>query len=290
MPASEKHHVVERIFDLLWDSRTNSLARTVVTMRDVQDAIAWANTNRGTSLSTGNPANFMKDVVRGLGGSRMWPDRLKHLGWTAQQRTGGNNVFEFIRYAPGQTEPFPDRFGYDPNLTPIHEVQSLSIPIATKELGRNDETYLIQVAVKLAVVETHFALESPHPIQHIEHLQVGVKLATSEVDSIYLATTRREDGSVDQVVITAEAKKRGQRILEDQIERQVHATFKAMRTIPKIIPIVMTSVLDGIYIAEFKHVNREELAMFTELELVGEGFYKLVPPIKGITVSITRKT
>jgi hypothetical protein len=283
MPASEKHHVIDRIFDLLWDSTQNKLTRTVVTMDDVIDAIHWCNDNRGTKLSPRNPANFMKDVVRGFGGSRMWPERLRTLRWTAEQRPGASNVFEFIPYAPGQTDPFPNPFAYRPGITALHEVQSLSIPLAVKELGRNDETYLIQVAVKLAVVETHFALESPHKtsVGQINHLQVGIKLSTAEIDSMYLATVQSEEGPM-QVVITAEAKKRGQRILEDQIKRQVAAAFKSMKAINRVIPLAMTSVEHGIHIVEFKHVDRGDLADFLELELVGEGFYKLIPRVKGI--------
>ena len=284
MPASEKHHVIERIFDRLWDAPSQSLTRTVVTMQDVVEAINWANANRGTNLSNRNPANFMKDVVRGFGGSKMWPQRLRALRWTAEQRPGGSNVFEFIPYAQGQTDPFPNPFAYRPGITPDHEVQSLSIPVATKELGRNDETYLIQIAVKLAVVETHFALESPHKtkVLQMHHLQTGIKLSISEIDSMYLATALGDDDRPQQVVITAEAKKRGQRILEDQIKRQVAAAFRAMPLINRVIPIAMTSIDQGIYIAEFKHVDRPELTAFTELELVGEGFYKLVPRVKGI--------
>lgn len=284
MPASEKHHVIERIFDLLWDEQNQTLTRTVITMQDVIDAILWANINRHTNLSPRNPANFMKDVVRGLGGSKMWPQRLRDLKWTAEQHPGGSNVFQFIRYAPGQTDPFPNPFAYRPGITPAHEVQSLSIPSATKELGRNDETYLIQIAVKLAVVETHFALESPHKAHMLQmhHLQTGIKLSLSEIDSMYLANANGDDGLPQQVVITAEAKKRGQRILEDQIKRQVAAAFKAMPLINRVIPIAMTSVDHGIYIAEFRHVDRPTLNTFTELDLVGEGFYKLVPRVKGI--------
>jgi len=282
MPTSEKHHVIEYIFDQLWDEETKTLTRTAISMEDVTNGIRWANANKGSKLSDRNPANFMKDVVRGFGGSKMWPQKLKELKWTAVQKKGSSHVFEFVRYAEGQDDPFPNPFGHHEAVR-THHVQSLSIPQATKELGRDDETYLIQVSAKLSVVETHFALESPHKdrMQHIQHIQVGVKLRHAEIDSMYLATCLDDNGKSQSVVITAEAKKRRQRILEEQIEGQVRETFKAMK-IDRVIPIAMQSVENGIYIAEFKAVDRANLADFNELELVGEGLYQLVPKVKGI--------
>lgn len=284
MAVSQKPQVIERIFDLLWDAQNQTLTRTIVTRHDVQAAIEWCRVHHGSTLSTGNPANFMKDVVRGFGSTRMWPQRLKDLRWTAEQRMGGEAVFEFVPYKPGQTEPFPTPFVYRPGDTPQHRVQSLSVPAVTKKLGRNDETYLIQVAVKLAVVETHFALVSPlaGQLSEIHHLQVGLKLRQTEIDTMFLATLRLPEGRTQEVLITAEAKKGGQRILEDQIVRQVRGAFAAVPTIESVLPIAMTSIDEGIYVAEFQRVERQALADFTDLELLAEGHYRLVPPVAGI--------
>ena len=254
----------------------------MISMEDVQQAIVWCNSNKGTQLSTRNPANFWKDVVRGSGGNKMWPQKIKDHRWTGTQRTGsGGNVFEFVPYEAGQLEPFPDRFGLHDDVT-RHKVQSLSLPLAAKRLGRNDETYMIQVAVKLAVVETHFALNSPIEIEELSHLQVGIKLRQAEVDSLYIATYVDESGASKQMVITAEAKKKGQRIIEEQILQQVRAAFQAMPKIELVAPIAMMSKNRGIYIAEFAAIKRTELASFTVLELVSEGFYELIPSVPGI--------
>ncbi len=150
MADSEKHHVIEYLFDKYWDSVAKTLSRTAITMEDVLEGIHWANANRGTGLSPRNPANFMKDVVRGFGASRMWPQKLKDLRWTAIQKKGSSHVFEFIEYELDQDDPFPNPYGYRDGVN-THHVQSLSIPQATKELGRDDETYLIQVGAKLSV-------------------------------------------------------------------------------------------------------------------------------------------
>ncbi len=281
--SSEKPIVVERIFDLLWDPTTQTLTRTMVTMVEVQNAIVWAQQNRGTKLSARNVANFLKDVVRGSGANAMWPQKLKELGWTAEQRTGkGGNSFEFVRYAAGQTQPFPDRFAHHDEVR-VHKVQSLSLPLATKQLGRDDETYMIQIAVKLAVVETHFALESPINIQELTHLQVGIKLRSAEVDSLYVATyLDPADGKSKQMAITAEAKKKGQRIIETQIKQQVRAAFGAIPHVDLVVPIAMMAKNRGIYIAEFAAVGRANLDAFTDLTLVSEGFYELTPSVRGI--------
>lgn len=170
MAKSQKPLVIEYIYDRLVDPSTGNLSRTLVTNSDITEAIAWAK-SRGSTLSDKNPANFMKDIIRGAGASGMWPEKLKLLRIGGRQVTGDGNVFEFVPYEDGQTDPFPNRFGYHEGVQKVR-VQSVSMPLATKALGRNDETYLIQVAAKLGIVETHFALHSPLRILEINHLSV----------------------------------------------------------------------------------------------------------------------
>jgi len=263
------------------DSKTGKLSRTVVTNTDVVEAINWCTKHHNVNLSTSNPANFVKDIIRGKGASGMWPDRLKQLRISARQVTGDGNVFEFVPYIEGQTEPFPDRFGYHAKVQ-RHRIQSISVPLATKALGRNDETYLIQVAVKLAILETHFALFSQLDVLEIFHLQIGIKLRRTEIDSLYSATYRREDGSEAQMIVTVEAKKKNQRILEEQIEQQFRAAFTET-AVDFVVPVAMTIESDGIYLAEFKGISRGELADFSDLELASETLYELVPSVRGIS-------
>lgn len=278
---SEKPAVIERIFDQLTDSKTGQLTRNVVTNDDVIEAIRWGRDRLGLELSSANPANFIKDVIRGKGASGMWPQRLKDKHITARQLTGDKKVFEFIPYEEGQDEPFPDRFFYHEGVV-RHRIQSVSLPLASKALGRDDETYLIQVAVKLTVVETHFALMSKLNVQELNHLQIGIKLRLAELDSLFSATyLDPDDQRLKSLLITAEAKKRDQRILEDQIIRQVHAVFSATDT-DLVVPLVMTPVDDGIYIVEFHPVRREDFAAFDRLTLASEALYELVPRVKGI--------
>ncbi|HEV2594784.1 MAG TPA: hypothetical protein VGU01_06245 [Sphingomicrobium sp.] len=276
MPKSLKPVVIEWIYKSLLDPLTGRLTRSIVTQDDVVAGIDAT----GVDLSKNNPANFIKDVIRGHGASGMWPDYLKERRIGGRQITGDRNVFEFISYEPGQTEPFPSRFGFHENVS-RHRVQSLSMPLASKQLGRDDETYLIQVAAKLAVIETHFALMSPLRIVELTHLQIGIKLRLTEVDSLYAAVLRHPDGGDEQIIITAEAKKRRQRILEEQVMQQVRAAFHATRT-DLVVPIAMTAADNGIYVAEFKSVRRSALASFDMLELETEALYELRPKVPGI--------
>lgn len=276
MPKSAKPPVIDWIHQYLTDPATGELVRTVVTSDDILAGIDAT----GAELSKKNPSNFMKDVIRGHGASGMWPDRLKELRIGGKQVTGDGNIFEFVPYEEGQVDPFPNRFGYHPGVTSLR-LQSVSMPLATKALGRDDETYLIQVAVKLAVVESHFALVSPLNVVEVNHLQIGIKLRLTEVDSMYSATILADDGATRQIIITAEAKKRRQRILEEQVIQQVRAAFIETRT-DEVVPIAMTAANGGIYIAEFKKVSRSDLSGFEFLELETEAHYVLCPSVPGI--------
>jgi len=279
MSRSQKPEVIERIYDLLVDSATGQLTRSIVNNNDVVEAILWCNQNKGTTLSEKNPANFIKDVIRGHGASGMWPKRLDELKIGGRQVTGDGNVFEFVPYAEGQTEAFPQLFGYHKGVQE-HELQSVSMPLASKALGRDDETYLIQVAIKLGLIETHFALYSRLEVIELNHLQIGIKLRLTEVDSMY-AATYVDGGERRQLVITVEAKKRRQRILPDQIVRQVKAAFNET-SVGLVAPVALVSANGGIYVAEFVAVRREDSERLENLELATEMLYKLKPPVTGI--------
>jgi hypothetical protein len=205
---------------------------------------------------------------------------LHELRMGGRQVTGDGNVFEFVPYEEGQTEAFPQLFGYHEGV-PEHEIQSVSMPLASKALGRDDETYLIQVAIKLGLVETHFALRSDLQVIELNHLQIGIKLRLTEVDSMYSATYIDSEGERRQLIITVEAKKRRQRILPDQIVRQVKAAFTET-PVDLVVPLALVSAGGGIYVAEFVPIHRAQSAELESLELAKEVLYKLKPPVKGI--------
>ena len=74
--SSDKTLVIEHLFKKRWDAKNQRLRRTLVTQDDVVDAISFCNEQDGKGRSARNPANFMKDVVRGINASKHWPQLL----------------------------------------------------------------------------------------------------------------------------------------------------------------------------------------------------------------------
>jgi hypothetical protein len=115
--------------------------RRMVNSSDVVQAILHCNAKHALGLSTRNPANFMKDIVRGDDASDHWPERLTKLQIGARQRPGGQRVFEFVPFAQGQTEPFPNKYTARPGLpvTPIEAVSLSSRPASVTQPLRCDD-------------------------------------------------------------------------------------------------------------------------------------------------------
>lgn len=277
---SKKTAVIEYLFFKYWDATGKRLRKSLMSFEDVQDAIRVCNRKFGSRLSDRNPANFMKDIVRGRSASANWPDALKKLRYTGVQRPGEGNVFEFVPYEADQTEPFPDQ--YKPSReTRRFQVQSVSMPLAAKELGRADEPWLIQTAVNLRIIETHFAVMSKLPVVQLTHLQMSVKLRHTEIDALFLAICKN-DGVEFQAVITCEAKQARERILPHQIVNQVKAAFDET-AVDLVAPIALRAVRNvGFYLVEFNTVKRASAADLTALEVENEAIYELRPPVPGV--------
>jgi hypothetical protein len=283
---SQKTVVVDHLWDVL-----SAEDRMIATFADVGNAIQFCNERYGNKLKRDNPANFMKDLLRGGHASRNWPDRLKQLGITGRQITGEDRIFEFVPYEDGQLEPFPNPFeptGTEPELI----VQSLSMPLATKSLGRMDESWLIQVAVQLKVLETHFANLSQAGVIELAHLQTGVKLNRTEIDSLFLAVTDGPEGQRANALVTCEAKQQKDPILGSQVIEQVASAYASVKKldlkIESVIPIAVKALREraAIYVAEFEPWTAEEAevpeADRKELVVSCSAVYRLTPPVPGI--------
>lgn len=288
---SNKVPVIDHLWDMLQAEGKN---RRIVTFDDVQAAIAHVNATHKFKkpLSVKNPANFMKDIIRNDNASRNWPDRLCGMKIGGRQRVGHDRVLEFVDYVEDQKEPFPNRYLPDPEIVPIR-IQSVSLPLTSKILGRHDESWLIQVAVHLNLIEQHFALHDAMKVREITHLQVGVKLAGSEVDSLFRAVVERADGTLGHALITCEAKQHGERILEHQIVEQIVAANESVRRIAGfeidfIIPIGIKAIAPKgqVYLVEFKAWTPEEASLpeddLPELQVQSEALYSLLPPVPGV--------
>lgn len=289
--ASDKLVVIERIWDVL---QAEGEGRKTVFFKDVTDAINYCNASDGKKRSAKNPANFMKDLIRSDHASKNWPASLAGARIGARQRVGKNRVFEFQDYAQDQTEPFPNIYMPTPEMAP-EVLQSLSLPLASKALGRRDESWLIQTIVALHVLEQHFARRSELGTIELVHLQTGVKLAGSEVDGLFRAIVER-NGQREHLLITCEAKQQGERILEHQIVEQVGAAYASVRdSVPEeelkisaIVPVAIKAIPPhgDIYVVEFQawspaEAEAEESAV-KDLVPSSSGLYRLNPPVPGI--------
>lgn len=277
---SQKTKVFEHLFNEYWNEANRSLSKSVMSLEDVARAIPECNDAYGTTLSARNPANFMKDFLRGANASKNWPESVARKRYTAIQRTGEGECFEFIPYLPGQTEPFPDVFKVQDDAR-RYPVQSISIPLVTKSLGRSDETWQIQTAVILRVVETHFAVAGAFPLLELAHLQMGIKLRATEIDALFLGKTG-DERNPDSVLVTCEAKQAKDPLIQSQIINQVRAAFSEA-DVDTVVPIGLRTIRNvGFYLTEFEAVRRANVHELKELNLASYAVYELRPPVKGI--------
>lgn len=301
MPISEKPPVINLLYD--W-YLAGQFPDGIVLSEDVVRAIRQS----GVGLSTGNPANFFKDFIRKPSGNDNWPDRLKLAQITARQRYGNRRVFQFRPYSPGQIEPFPDRFLPHPG-TPTQQIQSATLPFAARQLGRREESWLMQVVAGLNICATHLSIFSPirGRLRDFTHLQMSMK-TQPEIDGVYLASYDRRRGveSSDpaHVLVTVEAKQAGERILEDQIREQVGKAFSETVRLahppiefvkPMAVHVAARNFGRAIHVVEFAAVGRRlfdrrygpglgdpESLYRMPLEAVSSALYELHPPVSGI--------
>jgi hypothetical protein len=289
MPGSRKTQVIEALFEERWLGPGKSLDDSVVTLEQVSVAIrAYNRKNRSNPLSTRNPANFFKDFIRKRKSANdYWPRSVFDRGYTAKQVTGEGLCFEFVRLELGQTEPFPGSAVQLNPEAPVHRIQSTSMPLASRRLGRRDEAWLVQVIARLHIVETHLALYCSQPIMQIDLLQTNVKLARAEIDALYLGLEQPTTGEGDEpreVLITCEAKGRGDDILPDQVLAQVAAAFH-MRgmDIDRVLPMAAKAVAPSeVHVVQFAPVNRADMPLLEPPKIESEAVYKLVPLVPGV--------
>lgn len=285
--ASQKTIVIEYLFNMHWDEESGELKKSIMTLQDVAEAIRACNEASGQNLQSNNPANFMKDLLRGANASKNWPESVAQKRYTAEQRTGTGDCFEFVPYQDAQIEPFPEAFKVNLKAQRI-QIQSISLPAITKSLGRSDETWLIQTAINLRVVETHFAVAAAHRMIELSHLQMGIKLKATEIDALFLGKSgnisdvQADLNALEPILITCEAKQSKDPFITSQIIQQVRAAFETTN-LNCVVPIGLKAIKNvGFYLVEFEEVRRGDLGQFDELSLASEAIYELVPSVPGI--------
>ncbi len=284
--ASYKTLVIENIFRERFDPITKTLTTSVVTLVDVSRAIGIYNEKAGKKHSTNNPANFFKDLVRvRIPGNANWPKFVLESGYTARQVTEDNACFEFIPLPAGQTEAFPPvDFAQPSSTTPKYQIESVSLPLASRRLGRKDEPWLIQVITRLRIVESHFSLSSGRAIKQLDLLQMNVKLSGTEIDALFLAQEEVAPGEFQEIIITCEAKAGRDDILENQILRQAKAPFKMKQiTQDHVIPLAVKCVAASqIFVVEFQEIERENYETIESLTVASDSLFEIKPPVPGI--------
>ncbi len=170
------------------------------------------------------------------------------------------------------------------DATPVHLIESTSLPLASRQLGRSDEPWLIQIAVRLRVIETHLALFSPRQFIHVDHLQMSVKLQPSEIDALFLATERIGEADLREVIVCCEAKSLRDDLVEEQLVRQIKTIFRQKAVIQDIaLPVTLKAVgISQIYVVEFDPIIRSDAAHLDALVVASEAVYHLKPEVPGI--------
>lgn len=302
---SKKTPVIEYLFQ---EFQAGKYPDGIVYAQDVLAAISACKAD----LGVGNPANFLKDIIRKNTANSNWPASVATAGYFGRQRYGDKRVFQFVPFAPGQTVPYPDH--YLPAAdTPRYFIQSATVPAVARELGRKEESWLMQVVVALRVIESQLALFSPlrGRLRDVTHLQMSMK-TQPEIDGTFLVShsSRRalRTGRESFALATCEAKGDGERLLEDQIREQVAVAFATSSHLgePRIDAVkpmavqirrvqVNKEVRRGIYVVEFQRVSRKryeqnykadpadpERLYRMPLKAVSSALYFLSPVVTGI--------
>jgi hypothetical protein len=294
---SEKPIVFEYLFNRRYDWESGTFTPLTVTNGEIQDAINHLQQDEGITLSTGNPANFLKDFLRSQNRNAQWPASIAEAGYTARQSYSEGRVFDFVPYSPGQTVPFPDDFTL-PTSPVVHKVETVSLPSVARVMGRADEAWLIQVCVQQRVLQTHFALYSPLDVVDFYHLQNSLK-GTPEIDALFLMTFRAGE-VLHKALVTFEAK-RDEPILPDQIRSQVAAMARrsqneaALRDIDFIVPVAAKTArlgsakviaifeMEGIATAEAGAALQSKRVHELVLPISSTVAYLLEPAVAGIS-------
>ena len=284
--ASEKTDVIEYLFRERWDTHLGHLSDNVVTLDDVGHAID----RTGADLSHKNVANFIKDVVRKRDGYfRILPDAVRQAGYGVVQRTGGSCCFTFEPIARAESMwvlPDPIR------VASPHPIQSVSLQIASRQLGREEETWITQVVTQLRIVETHLALYSSVHVAQVEHLQISVKQKDAETDSLYLAHVgdTQEIGYLRRLVVSCEVKGFDDDILKTQIAQQIKALAANRKLridglLPLAVKVIRAKERCILHVVEFAEVPAADVdaVEFDTLAIATEQAYEISPAVQGLT-------
>jgi hypothetical protein len=283
---SYKPEIVRRLFEKRWNQHTRTLANPIVLGDEIRQEHANYRASRGERQEVTNVYAFMKDLLRSNKRNSSWPREVFEAGYTGRQVTGEGRVFEFIPVLAGQTEPFPTTIPAPPAEMIPHQIGSVSMPLASRRLGRNDEPWLVQVSVRLRVIGTYFALFSSRKaeIRQVDHLQNALKLRRTEIDALFLGVEEPSPNDYREFLITCEAKGRGQDIIVEQVLQQAKAVFQLQNVTQNfVIPVALKSMsASRLHLVEFAPVTRAEADSIEGIAIVNQALFDFVPAIPGM--------
>jgi hypothetical protein len=264
--SSAKTKVIDYLFDLKPSGEILS--------DDIVEAIKVLD----LPLSTSNPANFLKDLIRADSANKNWPTRLTARKVTARQIYGKRRVFEFVPFKDNQIVPFPVEFSHEGAKE--HHLTTLGLSRMSREFACSDETWVAGLVADIRLIETQLSLFSPHRllVGDVAMLQIGKK-KQPEIDLLYAAEYM--DGCA---AISCEIKREGERILPDQIRAQVDQALTISPRFHMVVPVAIQPVrIKGdaaIHVIEFDRIGRNEPGK--RLQVVNQMIYNLSPAIPGL--------
>jgi len=282
--GSYKGQVIEAIFNERWDAAAATLMNPLVKLDDVAAGLTAFNARNHTEWNVGNRANFFKDFVRNLDAANTnWPMSVWNRGYTGWQLTGKSRSFEFVPIPQGQATPFL-KIEVPPAET-AHPVGTLGLPLESQRLGREDESWLMQAAVKLSLIETHFAVRSKRQMLEIVHLQMNIKQSGAEIDSMYRALETIGDDQ-RRAILVCEAKGRKDDILVSQLLAQAETAFRmpTLQRYEEVTPVAIKVIgTSEVQIVDFAPVQKAQATVLRHLTVSSNARYRLLPPVQGIS-------
>jgi hypothetical protein len=273
--SSKKTKVIEHLFFTRYNPKHGLTGDPVVTFDEIRQAIQ----NTGVGLKTDNLANFWKDLTR-TDPEKLWPPSVRNAGFSGEDAIGDKSgaSFRFVKNGTQNTGRRPV-LPSPKALKAEIKLESVSMPMAMKSLGRTDENWLAQVAVRLRVIETHFAINSKTVTKEIAFLQTGVKLGPGEVDAAYCLVSE-DDG---RWLLAVEAKGRRENVNVSQIQRAAKALLAFARSkswdVRGVIPMALKTIGDSLlHVAEFDPDNGKGSAG----RVTSQSVIRLQPPVTGV--------
>jgi hypothetical protein len=113
---------------------------------------------------------------------------------------------------------------------------------------------------------------------------MSVKLNRTEIDALFLVIEEDEEGRMREVIVTCEAKRGRDDILEDQVLQQAKAPFSMLKVDQDIVVPIAVKCLgpSRIYVVEFNQLDRASYKEAVTLTVASDSVFEIKPLVPGI--------